>query len=237
MSLELIAQTRKVKGKAVKAMRREGEIPGVVYGHGFDNLFITIPYGAFQKVYKKAGESTLIDLVIDGKKVPVLVQDVATDALRDDFIHVDFLMVRTDEKITAEIPLKFVGESLAVKDLQGVLVRALTHVKVECFPQDLVSEILVDISPLKTFGDKIAVRDLVLSDKIRVLDRLENMVANVIEPRKEEEVVATATDIAAAEKAAVEGIGKVEKKDKKASDEEEADGKAEVGAPKKAEKK
>lgn len=202
-------------------MRRVGEIPGVVYGHGLENVLVSVPIPSFKKVYAKSGETSLIDLVVDGKRLPVLVHEVTTDVVRGDVIHIDFHQVRTDEKIAAEIPLKFVGESLAVKDLHGVLVRAVNHIKVQCFPQDLVLELAVDISSLKTFADRISVKDVVVPAKIQVLDRPETIVANVAEQRAEEEVVAT--DMAAAEKAAIEGQAKVEKKEKKAEEEGEAE--------------
>lgn len=235
MALELSAKTRTITGKAVVQLRRAGEIPGVVYGHGFANVLVTVSAAAFKKVYAKSGASSLIDLVVEEKKVPVLVQEVATDPVRDDVIHIDFHQVRTDEKITADIPLKFTGESAAVKDLKGVLVRALAHLKVQCFPQDLVAEITVSIGPLKTFADKIRVKDLTVPAAIQVLDKPETIVANVAEPRSEEEAMGTTADMAAAEKAAIEGQTKVEKKDKKAGEEEEAeagDKKAEAGAKK-----
>ncbi len=222
MALELLAKTRTIAGKAVTKLRRAGEIPGVVYGHGFKNILVSVAAPLFNKLYGKAGESSLIDLVVDGKKVPVLVKDVSNDVLSGDVIHVDFYQVRTDEKITAEIPLKFVGESLAVKDLKGVLVRGLPHLKVSCFPQDLVPELTVDLSPLKTFTDRLSVKDVVVPANIQVLDRPETIVANVTEQRAEE--VAPTADMAAAEKAAIEGQAKVEKKDKKAGEEEEEAG-------------
>lgn len=223
MTFELSAKTRTITGKTVRKVRRAGEIPGVVYGHGFANVLVSVPATSFNKVYAKSGETSLIDLVVEGKRLPVLVHDVATDVMRGDIIHIDFHQVRTDEKITAEIPLKFSGEALAVKDLHGVLVRAVNHLKVQCFPQDLVAEIMVDISSLKTFADRISIKDITVPVAIQVLDRPETIVANVAEPRAEEEEAAP-TDMAAAEKAAIEGQAKVEKKEKKTDEEVEAEG-------------
>ena len=144
----LKASQRKIVGRRVKSLREKGFIPATVYGHGLKPRSIEVPYLAFEKVFKEAGESSLIDLVIDTEKpIKVLVYDLQLHPLTDRFQHIDFYQVKAGEKITLEIDLKFAGESRAVKELGGALVPQLTKIKVECLPEDLIHELEVDVSP------------------------------------------------------------------------------------------
>ena len=93
--------------------------------------------------------------------------------------HIDFYQVRMDEEIEAEVELVFKGESAAVKELGGVLVKNMDAIEVKCFPGDLPSEIEVDITPIKTFDDYIYVKDLPVSEKVEVLVDPETVVAMV----------------------------------------------------------
>ncbi len=190
-NLALKAQKRELMGKKVRSLREKKLIPAVVYGHGFGNQNLAVDYLPFEKVYRQGGESSLIDLIIDDQKpVKTLIQEVQTDPLTGRFIHVDFRQVKMTEKITAEILLKFINESKAVKELGGVLVKSLDKIKVRSLPQDLVHEIEVDISPLNTFEDVIYVRDLKIPSGLELLENLGEPVATVTPPRSEEELKA-----------------------------------------------
>jgi len=218
--LTLKVETRELKGKKNKELRRNNKIPGVVYGHGFSNKNIAVNYNDFKEVFERAGESSLINLVIDNEApIKVIIQDVQFDPVSDKFIHVDFHKVKMTEKITTEIELKFVGEALAVKELGGVLVRALEKVEVECLPGDLVSEIEVDLSPLKTFDDIIYVKDLKVPEKITLLEKSDEVVAKVQAPRTEEELKALEEEVE--EKVEeVEGVSEKEEEKKEIKEEE-----------------
>lgn len=187
--LTLRAQVRTALGKATKTLRHSGFVPAVLYGHGVDSRSLTVSVNDMQRVYRTAGESTLVDLVVDEQPpVKVIIQDVQRHPVSGQLLHVDFHQVRMTEKIHTDIPLAFTGEALAVKELGGVLVKNLDHLKVEALPGDLVHEISVDVSPLKTFEDIIHIRDLVWPKGIAVLDSPDEVVCLVTPPRSEKEL-------------------------------------------------
>lgn len=186
----LQAEPRKITGRKVKSLRRRGFVPAVVYGHGFDSAPIQLPLKDFEKVYAEAGESTVVYLNLEGKEYPTIIQDVARNPVSDGFLHVDFYKVRLDEKIKAKIPLNFAGESPAVKNLSGILVKNISEIEVEGFPQDLPHQIEVDISGLAELKSHILVKDLPISNKLEVRAEPEAIVALVQEPISEEELKA-----------------------------------------------
>jgi large subunit ribosomal protein L25 len=217
-AIKIEAKKRTIQGKANNAMRRGGTIPAVMYGKHQEPVSLELPESVFGKMYARAGESTLIDLTVDGKSHKVLVQDVARDALTDRIIHADFHAVSLTEKLHTKIPLAFVGESKAVKGLGGILVKSVDELDVECLPQDLVHEIPVDISTLVNFGDFIRLKNVTLPPGIAVQHlHGEDVIATVTAPRSEEE-------IAALETKPVEAVGEVEviKKEKAEEGEEGA---------------
>lgn len=225
-TLTLHATTRDVRGKKNKSLRTSGTLPGVLYGHGVQPRALSVANGEFVRIYRKAGESTLIDLTVDdATPTKVIVQDVQRHPISGAVIHVDFHQVSMTEKLHTEIPLSFVGESRAVKELGGILVKNLGQVKVEALPGDLVPEIPVDISALATFDNIIYVRDLALPKGIAVREGTDEVVALVTPPRSEAEL-AELEKATVDEKAAVEGVEGV--KDKEPEGEAAAEGE---GAP------
>lgn len=228
----LNATERVIKGKKTERLREAGDVPAVVYGHGEKNHIISVAKNVLNKTVSVVGESSLIDLVIDNAEpLKVLIHDVQRDPVTNSIIHVDFYAVKMTEKLTTEVPLVFQGEAKAVKELGGVLVKAIDKLKVECLPQDLVHEIVVDLSALNTFDDAIHVEDIKAPAGITIVSHLEDMVASVKPPRSEEEIKAEE----AAEAPSVEAV-EVEKKGKKEEASETAAGeavKAEEAKPKK----
>ena len=187
--INLKSKIREEVGKKLDSFRKQGMIPAVVYGHKTKPQSLWVNYLEFRKVFEKAGESTIIELEIEGKeKINALIHDLQVDPLSDNFSHIDFFHIRMDEKIETEIPLEFFGESPAVKELGGILVKSLDEIRISCLPADLPSEIKVDISKIKTFNDHIKIKDLEISDKVKVLDEEETVVALVAPPRTEEEL-------------------------------------------------
>lgn len=170
-------------------MRREGKIPAVLYGGGIKNQPLLVNYPDFQKAFKEAGRSAILELDIDGKKkANVLIQDVQFDPLTGNFSHADFFQVRMDQKIETEVPLEFTGESEAVAGLGGVLNKSLDAIPVSCLPADLPAKMEVDISVLKTFDDLIKIKDLKIPEGVKTPIDPETVVANVAPPRSEEEL-------------------------------------------------
>ncbi len=186
--LELKAESREIIGKKVKQIRKTGFIPAVLYGHKIKSQNLSVPEKEFYKIFEAAGETSILNLVLDEKKHNVLIHDIARDPLDSKVLHVDFYEVRMDEKLKAKIPLVFVGDSLVVKNEGGVLIKAIQEVEVEALPKDLPKEILVDISVLATFDDRIQIKDLQIPPGIKISAEPEEMVASVVPPRSEKEL-------------------------------------------------
>lgn len=186
---KVVAKVRTEKEKASR-IRKAGGIPAVVYGHKTKSANLSLDGKSFTKLYKTAGETTVLDLHIDGEKTErsVLIHDVATDPVLGFISHVDFYEVNKDEKIKTDVPLVFAGESDAVKSFGGVLVKNIYKVEVEALPKDLPHEITVDISALKTFNDMITLADLKLPQGVKVHGEAKEIIAKVQPPRTEAEL-------------------------------------------------
>lgn len=207
----LAATSRTITGKAVGGIRRGGRIPAIAYGGGTDPRNLEVDAAAFRKIYGAAGESSLVDLAVDGgAPQKVLIQDVQYNAVTDRPIHVDFRAVKMTEKLTAEVPVVFVGESPAVKESGGVLVKNLSEIEVLCLPGDLVHEIQVPLASLRAFGDMIRLRDVAAPSGIVFKNDADTVVATVAAPRSEEEL----KSLEGAVEEKVEAVGVVEKKKK-----------------------
>lgn len=209
-SIAITATKREVVGKPVEKLRKAGKLPAVLYGHNVKGAQLELNEREFAKVFKQAGESTLVNLTVDGKSQPVLIQEVQRHYLRGNPIHVDFYAVNMSEKLKATVQLHFTGESLAVKSLGGTLVKNLSEVEVECLPGDLPHTFEIDISILNTFEDTIHVRDIQVSDKVKILANPDEVVTNVVPPRTEEELKALGEAPVVEDVTKVEGVVKPE---------------------------
>ena len=227
MTPELKVKVREVLGRKVKTLRKKGIIPAVVYGLKAKSIPLEIDYSEFEKVYKEAGESTVIKLKVKSQKSKVdelknaLIYDVAMDSVSDKFIHVDFYEVRMDKPITAAVPLVFEGEAPAVKNLEGVLVKNITEIEVEALPANLPHEIKVDISVLKTFDDLIHIKDLKIPDGVKISINPDEIVALVSPPRSDEELKSLEEKV----EEKIEEVAKVGEEEKAAEAVEEEEGK------------
>ncbi len=189
--IELNAKYRDLLGSKVKKLRRDGYVPAVLYGKGQESLPLQVSLKDFSKALKMAGESTLVYINVGGQSYPTIIHDVASDSLTDGILHADFYKVRLDEKIKTNVPVVFVGESSAVKDLGGIFVRNINELEVEALPQNLPHEIAIDITSLKNFGDQILVKDIDLGAGVKIEATAETIVATVQEPMSEEELKAS----------------------------------------------
>lgn len=187
-TLELKANVREATGRRVKALRQEGLVPAVLYGHT-DPTLLQIEAKPLGKVLREAGTHQLIGLQI-GKKKPVvtLARDIQRDVIRHNYLHVDFYAVKMDEKVTAQIPLVIEGVSPAVKEQGGILTQGMDEIEIECLPSDLISAIEVNVEGLVEYNDSISVSDLIIPSSITVLSDPDSMVVKVEPPRLEEEV-------------------------------------------------
>jgi large subunit ribosomal protein L25 len=187
----LHADIRTLIGKQSRQLRTIGKLPAVVYGNKQESVSITLDYRIFSKLFREVGTTTLIDLALDEKKTQkVLVHDIQTDPTTRKLIHVDLLLVNMKEKLQTQIPLNFIGSSDAVDVLGGILVHVKTEVEIECLPQDLIQELNVDISSLKTFDDAIRISDITLPAGMIILDEQDEVIVSITEPRSEEEMAA-----------------------------------------------
>ncbi|MFI5240762.1 MAG: 50S ribosomal protein L25 [Candidatus Saccharimonadia bacterium] len=188
-TIHLSATKRTEKGKKVLALRKSGFVPAVMYGHGQASEPITLDAKELEKIYAIAGSNKIVDLKITGDKdINVLFHDVQHDSRTGLIIHADLYLVRMDEKIRTEVPLRFTGESTAVYQLEGTLFKNLEMLEIEALPADLPEAIEVDISILDDFEKTIHVSDLVIPPKVELLTDIEELVAKVEEPRSEEEL-------------------------------------------------
>lgn len=199
----LKATKRDVTGKQVKAMRREGKLPAVIYGRHLEPIVISLEAHSAGLALAKISASSLVTIDVEGKEFPALVRERQRDYIKGNLTHVDFLAVDMNEKLRTSVGLAFVGVSPAVKDYNGILVHNLERLEVECLPGDLPERINVDIAMLKQIGDIIRVRDLAVSDKVRILADEDETIA-VVTITKEEAAPAAAAVEGAAEAAAPE---------------------------------
>lgn len=182
----LEANERSAIGKKVRAIRRQGMVPAVLYGHGVDGLPIQVDAKEVEQLLSDVSASTLIDLQVDGEDHKVLVRDVQRDVIRRDLMHVDFLKVAMDVAIRTTVPVELVGEAPAARELGGILVTGVTEIEIEALPEDLPDRIIVDLEPLKEIDDAIAIEDLYLGDGVTILTDTSENVAHVIYMAEEE---------------------------------------------------
>jgi len=218
MSITISAEKRDIIGRDNWQTRAAGSVPAVVYGPNMEAKNVSVDRKALFSAFREVGESTLVDLLINGDQpLKVLIQDLQHDPMTSEIIHVDFRAVDLTKEITANIKLHFVGEAPAVKELGGTMVHALDEIEVKALPTALVSSLEVDVSKLKTFEDSFKISDLVLPAGVTAVDELNQTIALVAPPRSEAEMAeldkAAEIDVTAVE---------VEKKEKKESAETEA---------------
>lgn len=188
MDIEVLAVEPREKAVSAKSLRREGMIPAEYYGHGKDNVSLQVEYQSFRKLYRKAGENTVIELHVgdDKKTINVLVHKIDLHPVTDEIVHIDFIHVNMNEEVHTNIPFEFVGTAPAVKDLGGMFSAHYNDVEVKCLPKDLVHSIEVDISSLVDFNTAIHFSDIKLPDGYTMMNDPEVTVATCVAPRVEE---------------------------------------------------
>ncbi len=188
--MELEVKKREVLGKKVRTLRNQGLIPAELYGHGVANLHLSVNLKDFEKVYREAGENTVVSVKIDGQTKPTLIHDVTVNPITKKIGSVDFREVKMDEIIKIPVPVELTGESPAIRDLHGILVKIMDEIEVEALPNDIPSEIKVDISSINELGGSIYVKDLPQSSKFKFAVDPETVIVTVSEPTVEEEAPA-----------------------------------------------
>lgn len=178
----LEAKKREVIGKQVKALRREGLLPAVIYGSDIEPMPLTLNTNEVRQILGVVGANTLITIKIGKKEHLALVRDLQREVIKRNLLHIDFQAVSMEETISTTVPVVVVGEAPAVKELNALLVTSLEYLQIEAKAKDLPDTIQVDISELVEIGDNIRVRDLVISGEVNVLDDQELTVIVVAAP-------------------------------------------------------
>lgn len=182
----IVAEPRTVTGKKVKRLRREGLIPGVIYGRS-EPVKIQMDVKPLRRALRIAGTGQLATVEVEGREYIVLPREIQQHVTRRDIIHVDFLEVDMTSTIRSEADLISVGESAIGATGEGVVTLALYSVEIECLPDALISQIEVDLSAIETAEDSIIISDLVVPDGVTILNDPEALVARFEYARVEEE--------------------------------------------------
>ena len=229
----------KERVEALEETRAAGMIPAVFYGPQVEAKSVAVDYRTFEKLYQTAGESNLIDLaVVNSDPAKVLIQEVQRDPVKGTIVHIDFRQIDMNKEISTAISLNYIGESAAVKEQGGTLMKGPDSLNIKCLPNDLVSQVDVDLSNLKTFEDIIRIGDLIMPHGITVVDNQETLVAKVAPPLTEDQLKAMeeaeATSVADIE---VEGEKKEGEEGEAAEGEKKGEAKDESKAEEKGDKK
>jgi large subunit ribosomal protein L25 len=205
----LKATKRDVVGKQVGALRRQGKLPAVLYGHNVETTPILLDAYEASQTLSRLTSSSLLTIDLEGKEFLAQVRERQRDFIKNRLVHVDFQIVSLTEKMRTKVSIELTGTAPAVKNFTAIIHTGLTAMEVECMPQDLPARIVVDISGLTELGDSVRVRDVVLSDKVKILADSDEIIAVATASKKEE----ISEEAPVAEEAAPEEIerGKKEK--------------------------
>ncbi|HUQ85540.1 MAG TPA: 50S ribosomal protein L25 [Candidatus Limnocylindrales bacterium] len=201
----LKADPRTILGKKIKTLRREGILPGNVYGKGLSSIALQVQLADFEKVHKEVGDTGLIELDLNGKTHPVLVKNLQLNYKSHTPLHADFYQVNMKEKVKATVPLVLVGEAKAVTDKVGLLLQTLSDVEIEALPDHLAENIEVNVEHLAAIDDHILVGDLKAPEGVEILsapDQTVVKIAELVAPEPEPEPEA---ETAEGEEAPAEG--------------------------------
>ncbi len=210
-TINLNAEQRTTIKHGIKALRRAGNVPAVVYGHNIAASHVQVNERDLATVLRTTGRNTLITLNVSGVAQPkmVLTREVQRDPVKRSLVHVDFYEVSMTEKLSVEVRLVFFGESMDVKGGQGVLIKEMDSLSVRCLPQDLIEEIKVDVSKLN-IDQAIKVSDLNIPAGIEVMEDKNDEVARVsryVEAKVEEAATTTTAEVEVIEKGKKEEEG------------------------------
>jgi large subunit ribosomal protein L25 len=199
--ITLTLEKRETIGKGLKELRREGQLPAVIYDHGKESIHVMAPTAAMSKIWKAAGKHHPVNLTVDGKKYLALIKDADIEPTRNELRHIVFNAIAQDKEVEAEIPVVFEGDSEAEK--QGLMIlRQIDHVEVKALPKNLPDELPVSITTLVELGDKLHVSDIPVPAGVTMITEPEHAVAVVEESRAH--AAAEAEEQEAAEAAAAE---------------------------------
>lgn len=191
MDITLKAKPRQIIGKQVRSLRREGWVPGIVYGRDIESTAVQLAVDEITAIYNQAGSSTMIGVQIEGhrKTYPAFIREVQRDIFTYALLHVDLEVVDLQRPMNAQVPIVLIGEAPVVEQNEGVLTQSLEEVEVHCLPTDVPSHIDVDISGLGSIDQSIFVGDLTMSEKVQIVTPPETVIVYITPLRPPEEEV------------------------------------------------
>ncbi len=201
----VLTASARTAGLNPRMLRGAGNVPCNVYGSDRRNMSVQCDEYALHKAFVKAGESTIIELEVSGKRVPVLFKEISFDPVSGRELHADFYAVDMKKQIDAQVPIRFEDEAPAVKELAAIFVTSHDHVRVRCLPADLPHDLPVSIAKMAAFHDVVTIADLQIPKGVTVMEKPETVLALVQEPRKEEEIAPPVAATPDGEGAAAEG--------------------------------
>ena len=173
------ATKRDVTGKKVSQLRREGKMPGVVYGHHIEPIAILMDAREVTRAMIGLTPSSIVTIDIDGEDHAALIRERQRDYLKNRFIHIDFQAVSRTEKIRARIETELVGTAPAVKNFNGIVLHEKEYIEVEALPEHLPERFIVDISNLNRIGDMIRISDMKIADDVTVFDDVNDVIVSI----------------------------------------------------------
>jgi len=206
--ITLSVTTRQKKGtKAVRELRRGGEMPVILYGRKEKPLSLSVSLAEFKKVLRVAGESSIVTLTGLATDKDVLIHEISLDPVSDEPRHADFYAVEKDKKLQVNVSLEFIGTPTAVKEYGGILLKVLHELEIEALPKDLPHEITVDVSNLATINAHITAREILLPSGVTLVSDPDEIVVMISEATEEITEPVLAPDLSTIE---VEKRGKEE---------------------------
>ena len=189
MQIQIKAEKRNQFGRKVKGLRKKGILPANIYGKKIKSEAIAVNLEDFEKVYKQAGETTVVYIEIGKERRPVLIHNVQKDPVNDSLLHVDFHQVDLKEKVTTKVPVIIIGESLAEKQGLGTVIQYVDEIEIEALPTDIPESFELSADKLLQLDDQIKVEEISYDkDKINILEDKEKVIVRVEPLRKEEEL-------------------------------------------------
>jgi len=197
---KLTVEKRKILGKKVKKLRREGTLPANIYGKDVKSLAVQLPQKEFEKVFRDVGETGLVDVAVNGELKPSLIHNVQHNYLHN-LLHADFFQVNLKEKVKTMVPIKIIGEAKAVVDKLGLILQPLSEIEVEALPEDLPEYVEVNVESLTAVNEQITVGDIKPPKGVAILTDPSQVAVKIGELVSKEAQAQAAAEAAAAEAA------------------------------------
>ena len=203
---KLSVEKRKILGKKVKKLRREGILPANIYGKDIKSIAVQAALKDFDKVFKEAGETGLVDIMVGSQTIPVLIHNAQTDYLGN-YLHADFYKVNLKEKVKTMVPISIIGEPKAAVDKVGLLMNILSEIEVEALPEQLPENIEINVENLALVDEQITVDDIKAPEGVSILTDPSQVIVKIGALVSKEAEELAAQEAAQAEEAKAEGVG------------------------------